>query len=60
MGGMLPRQDPKDVPDSDDDTIQGAVKGAASDAIEKRKKLGNGVIDRTKLRLNEIGTQMEE
>lgn len=60
VGEILAKQDPKDVPDSDDDTVQGAVKGAATDAIDKRKKLGNGVIDRARLRLNEIGSQMEE
>lgn len=42
------------MPEIDDDTLGGAVKGAANDAIEKRKKLGNGIIDKSKLRLNEL------
>ena len=48
------------MPDQDDDTIQGAVKGAANDAIEKRKKFGNGIKDKAKLSLNEIRNQMTE
>ena len=48
------------MPDADDDTLSGAVKGAANDAIEKRKKFGNGVKDKTKLRLNELQSQMTE